>query len=76
MSKAGYENRRNFEMGNWPELREAWNGMLKLVFPRREVSGESKQLVFTVASLASGCVHCQTHGSYNLHKLGMSDEKI
>ena len=76
MSDAKYENRQNFEMGNWPELREAWNSMLKLVFPTREVEGELKQLVFTVASLASGCVHCQSHGSYHLHKLGMSDEKI
>lgn len=76
MSHTKYENRQNFEMGNWPELREAWNSMLKLVFPTREVEGELKQLVFTVASLASGCVHCQSHGSYHLHKLGMSDEKI
>lgn len=76
MTEAKYENRQNFEMGNWPELREAWNNMLKIVFPTREVEGELKQLVFTVASLASGCVHCQSHGSYHLHKLGMSDEKI
>lgn len=76
MSEAKYEDRQNFEMGNWPELREAWNGMLKLVFPGREVSGELKQLVFTIASLASGCVHCQSHGSYHLHKIGVSDEKI
>jgi len=76
MTEAKYENRQNFEMGNWPELRETWNNMIKLVFPTREVEGELKQLVFTVASLASGCVHCQSHGSYHLHKLGMSDEKI
>ena len=71
-----YEDRQNFEMGNWPELREAWNGMLKLVFPTRTVEGELKQFVFTIASLASGCLHCQSHGSYHLHKLGVPDEKI
>ena len=76
MSAAKYENRQNFEMSHWPELRQAWNGMLKLIFPGREVSGELKQMVFTVASLASGCVHCQSHGSYHLHKIGMADEKI
>ena len=76
MSEAKYENRQNFEMGNWPELRETWNSMIKLVFPAREVEGELKQLVFTVASLASGCVHCQSHGSYHLHRIGVSDEKI
>ena len=76
MSEEKYENRQDFEMGHWPELRESWNNLLKLVFPGREVSGELKQMVFTGASLASGCVHCQSHGSYHLHLIGMSDEKI
>ena len=76
MSDATYQDRQEFEMGHWPELRETWNQMIQLVFPEREVSGELKQLVFTVASLASGCRHCQSHGAYHLHKIGVSDEKI
>jgi len=76
MSDVDYENRQNFEMGHWPELRETWNKMIQLVFPAREVSGELKQLVFTVASLSSGCRHCQSHGAFHLHKIGVSDEKI
>lgn len=76
MSDTTYENRQEFEMGHWPELRETWNQMIQLVFPEREVSGELKQLVFTVASLASGCRHCQSHGAYHLHTIGVPDEKI
>ena len=76
MSDTTYQDRQEFEMGHWPELRETWNQMIQLVFPEREVSGELKQLVFTVASLASGCRHCQSHGAYHLHKIGVSDEKI
>jgi len=76
MSDAIYEDRQEFEMGHWPELRDTWNQMIQLVFPAREVSGELKQLVFTVASLASGCRHCQSHGAYHLHKIGVPDEKI
>ena len=76
MSDATYQDRQEFEMGHWPELREAWNQVIQLVFPEREVSGELKQLVFTVASLASGCRHCQSHGAYHLHKIGVPDEKI
>ena len=76
MTDTKYESRQEFEMGHWPELREAWNQMIQLVFPAREVSGELKQLVFTVASLSSGCLHCQSHGAYHLHKIGVSDEKI
>lgn len=76
MDDIKYGDRQNFEMENWPELREAANGLFKLVFPGKLVSGELKQFVFTAASLASGCTHCQSHGSYHLHKIGISDEKI
>ncbi len=76
MQSEGYKNRQNFEMENWPELRESMNNIFKLIFPSREVSGELKQFVFTAASLASGCRHCQSHGSYHLHKIGVPDEKI
>jgi len=76
MSDATYQDRQEFEMGHWPELRETWNQMIKLVFPEREVSGVLKQLVFSVACLASGCRHCQSHGAYHLHRIGVPDEKI
>ena len=76
MSDTTYQDRQEFKMGHWPELRETWNQMVQLVFPEREVSGELKQLVFMVASLASGCRHCQSHGAYHLSKIGVSDEKI
>ncbi len=76
MSDVNFNNRQNFEMESWPELRQKWNEMIQLVFPEREVSGELKQLVFTIASLSSGCRHCQSHGAYHLHKIGVSDEKI
>ena len=76
MTKSDYSNRQEFEMELWPELRETWNQMIRLVFPEREVSGELKQLVFTVASLASGCRHCQSHGAFHLHQIGVADAKI
>ena len=76
MSEAKFEDRQNFEMGHWPELRQKFNDLIQLVFPAREVSGELKQLVFLMASVASGCRHCQSHGAFHLHAIGMSDEKI
>ena len=63
-------------MHHWPELREKVNDLLRLVFPGRAIEGDLKQLIFTAASLASGCLHCQSHGSYHLHKLGVADERI
>ena len=76
MADAKYQDRQEFEMEHWPELRETWNKMIQLTMPEREVSRELKQLVFTVASLASGCRHCQSHGAYHLHLIGVPDEKI
>ena len=76
MSDPRYENRQNLEMDHWPELRQTVNELIKVVFPDREVSGELKQLVFTAASLASGCRHCQSHGALHLHLLGLSDDRI
>lgn len=76
MADAKYRDRQEFEMEHWPELRETWNKMIQLTMPEREVSRELKQLVFTVASLASGCRHCQSHGAYHLHLIGVQDEKI
>ena len=76
MTETGYESRQDLEMHHWPELREKVNDLLRLVFPSRGIDGELKQLIFTAASLASGCLHCQSHGSYHLHKLGVADEKI
>jgi alkylhydroperoxidase family enzyme len=76
MPSPSYQDRQNFEMQNWPELRETVNNLIKLVFPSRGIPGELKQLVFTAASVASGCRHCQSHGAYHLHHLGVPDEKI
>ena len=76
MDDIKYHDRQNFEMERRPELRESMNDVFKLVFPTKLVSGELKQFVFTAASLASGCTHCQSHGSYHLHRIGIPDEKI
>jgi hypothetical protein len=62
MTKVGYRDREEFEMEHWPELWESMNIIFKLVFPGREVSGDLKQFIFMAANLASGCLHCQSHG--------------
>lgn len=76
MADQGYENRQDFEMELWPELRERWNTFLKFVFAGREADKELKQLVFLASSMASGCRHCQSHGAFHLNVLGVSEEKI
>jgi len=71
-----YNNRQNFEMGRWPELREAFNNVVQTVWAEKELSEQFKQELFTMASLASGCMHCQSHGAFHLNAMGVKTERI
>ena len=76
MTKSDYSNRQEFEMELWPELRETWNQMIKLVFPEREASGELKQLVFTVASLLAGAAIASPMARFTCTRQGSPTRKF
>ena len=71
-----YNNRQDFEMDHWPELRTAFKTLVKTVQADRELPRRFKSELFTMASLASGCVHCQSHGAFNLNAMGVETERI
>ncbi|MEM6985115.1 MAG: carboxymuconolactone decarboxylase family protein [Pseudomonadota bacterium] len=71
-----YGSRQDFEMGHWPELREQFNTVVKVVFAEREIAGQFKQELFTMASLSSGCQHCQSHGAFRLNSMGVDTDRI
>ena len=71
-----YNNRQNLEMGHWPELREAFNAVVQTVWAEKELSEQFKQEIFTMASFASGCTHCQSHGAFHLNSIGVETERI
>ncbi|MEM7799189.1 MAG: carboxymuconolactone decarboxylase family protein [Chloroflexota bacterium] len=73
---SSYTNRQEFEMGHWPELRQAFNQLIQTVWGRKELSEQFKQELFTMASLASGCQHCQSHGAFHLNAMGVETERI
>jgi alkylhydroperoxidase family enzyme len=76
MSELEYHDRQKLEMEHWPELRETVNRLINVVFAPQDVSGQLKQEVFVIASQASGCVHCQSHGSFHLNALGVDATRI
>lgn len=76
MSEPKFHDRQKLEMEHWPELRQTVNSLLNVVFAPKEISGRLKQEVFVIASQASGCVHCQSHGSFHLNALGVDVERI
>lgn len=73
---SSYENRQNFELDHWPELRQKVNELVNLVHSERGVPQELKSMLFTMASVASGCTHCQSHGAFSLNRMGVETERI
>lgn len=71
-----YENRQDFELDNWPELRAMVNDLVNLVNSERTIPKELKHLLFTMASVSSGCTHCQSHGAFTLNAMGVETERI
>ena len=71
-----YQDRQDFELGQWPELRTELNQLVDLVYSERTITRQFKYELFTMASLASGCRHCQSHGAYHLSLIGVETERI
>lgn len=71
-----YQDRQDFELDHWPELRQKVNELVNLVNSERTISREFKSMLFTMASLSSGCTHCQSHGAFSLNRMGVETERI
>lgn len=77
MTEAKYEDRQNLEFFCWPELAKQFQGMAQLVMiDPGNLSRQLRSELFTMASIAGGCQHCQAHGAYTLHMLGVEPERI
>lgn len=70
-----FENRQNWDLPAWPEM-YAKVGELRAMIFSAEPGRALNLMVFTVASSAAGCRHCQAHGAYGLNRVGLSLEKI
>jgi len=71
-----YNNRQEFELGTWPELKNTFQDLKNLVNSERTIPIEFKRMLFTMASLAGGCLHCQSHGAYSLDKMNVPTERV
>jgi alkylhydroperoxidase family enzyme len=77
MTEAKYQDRQNLEIFCWPELMEKFQPLLELVMVTPgNVSRQLRSELFTMASIAGGCQHCQAHGAYTLHLMGVAPERI
>lgn len=70
-----YSDRQLWDLPAWPEMYDILKQLQATVFfaaPGIELN----MLVFTISSLAAGCRHCQAHGAYNSHRLGVPIDKV
>jgi len=77
MKDAKYRDRQNLEMLCWPELMKIFQGLVELVMlSSGNTSRQLRSELFTMASIAGGCQHCQAHGAYTLHMMGVDPDRI
>jgi len=77
MSDPKYENRQNLEIFRWPELMKVFMDLVEMVMVSpTNLSRQLRSELFTMASLAGGCQHCQAHGAYTLHLMGVDADRI
>lgn len=72
---AKYTNRQNWDLDAWPDMYGKLKELQIMIFTAAP-GIEINMMTFTIASLASGCQHCQAHGAYGLDKIGVPLEKI
>jgi alkylhydroperoxidase family enzyme len=77
MTNAGYQDRQNLEIFCWPELMQLFQPLVELIMVSpTNLSRQLRSELFTMASVASGCQHCQAHGAYTLHLMGVDPDRI
>ena len=77
MKDVEYQDRQNLEIFCWPELMQVFQNLAEMVMVSptnlsRQLRGE----LFTMASIAGGCQHCQSHGAYTLQLMGIDADRI
>ncbi len=77
MTDDGFQDRQNLEIFAWPELSEIFLKLVeKVMVSPTNLSRQLRSEIFTMASVASGCRHCQAHGAYTLHMMGVDVDRI
>ena len=77
MADARYQDRQNLEFFRWPELTRIFQDLVELVMvSSSNLSRQLRSELFTMASIAGGCQHCQAHGAYTLSLMGVDPGRI
>lgn len=63
-------------MAHWPELLQAMQPMVGLIYGPGEIDAGLKRLIALVVSTAAGCRYCQAHTAHGAHMIEVDDAKI
>ncbi len=76
MSTAQYRDRNRLEIFSTPAVARPFLELVRVIMGPGQIPSQLKGEVFTIASLSSGCRHCQAHGAYGLHVGGTPVARI
>lgn len=77
MAEDTYRDRQSLEFFQWPELAKVFQQLAELVMVApNNIPKQLRGEIFTMASIAGGCQHCQAHGAYTLNLLGVDPARI
>jgi alkylhydroperoxidase family enzyme len=76
MADEGFSGRNRMEFFEWPAMTQAFMALQQVALGAGEIPQILKLELFTLASLASGCRHCQAHGSVGQSMFGSDLKRI
>lgn len=72
----GYVPNSVLTMAHWPELLEAFRGLVAVIYGESELDNGFKRLIGHATSFAAGCRYCQAHTAHGANSLGVGEEKL
>ncbi len=72
----GYIPNSVLTMAHWPELLDAFRGLVGVIYGESRLDNGFKRLIGHAASLSAGCRYCQAHTGHGAIEQGIDQSKI
>lgn len=72
----GYIPNSVLTMAHWPELLDAFRGLVAVIYGESQLDNGFKRLIGHAASLSAGCRYCQAHTGHGAVEQGVEKTKL
>ncbi|MEM9500531.1 MAG: carboxymuconolactone decarboxylase family protein [Pseudomonadota bacterium] len=72
----GYIPNSVLTMAHWPELLDAFRGLVGVIYGESDLDNGFKRLIGHATSLAAGCRYCQAHTGHGAIEQGIDQSKL